>query len=211
MDTDERGERGRIRMPFLRWSLRLPDLAFSGASVVAIMEQPHIPLGLPGYRALMWLALIVAARILSGRGWATAIGVGAAVGTLMIGRSPDGIWGVLQYLIAGVLVDLVLALRPGWTRRPSAIVALGALSLALVGWIAPVGHSFSAGATAGELWYALRTLGLTAWGRLIGFDLMFGAGAGLLAMALAGALSLTGLYASPRRRYSEVAAPAALV
>jgi hypothetical protein len=189
--------------------LRAPDLVFSGASVVAIMEQPHIPLGLPGYRALMWLGLIVAARILSGRGWATFVGLGAAIGTLMIGRSPDGIWGVLQYLIGAIIVELVLAVRPGWTRRIGVVVVLGAVSLALVGWIAPVGQGFSGGAGVGDLWYALRTMGLTAWGRLIGFDVMFGAGAGLIGVALAAAVGYSRLFGGERRG-SQAAASAAI-
>jgi len=189
---------GHIRI--LGRSFQVRDGVFAGASILAIMEQPHIPLGLPGYRALMWLGLIIAARILSGPGWATFVGVAAAVGTLMIGRSPDGIWGIMQYVIAAIVVDLVLVWRPGLTRHVTALMALGAGSLVLVGWIAPLGQGFTAGAGFGDLWYALSTLGLTAWTRLIGFDLLFGVGAGVIGVALAWVLSVMGLYEGALRR-----------
>jgi hypothetical protein len=175
--------------------VRLRDSVFAGGSVLAIMEQPHIPLGLPGYRALMWLGLIVAAGILCGRGWPTFVGAAAAMGTLAIGRSPDGIWGVLQYVIAAVVVDAVVAAWPQVLRHTVKAMALGAGSLVLVGWIAPVGQGFSGGAGVGDLWYALSHLGVTAWSRLIGFDLLFGAGAGLIGVALAEVLALTGVFA----------------
>lgn len=188
------GQKASARVGLFGWSLQLRDLLFSGGSVLAIMEQPHIPLGLPGYRALMWLGLIIAVRILSGRGWATVVGVAAAIGTLMIGRSPDGVWGIMQYVIAAIVVDAVLGLRPAWTRRLVAVVALGAFSLVLVGWIAPIGQGFSGGATVGDLWYALHSMGLSAWGRLIGFDLMFGAGAGVVGVALAWVFAASGRF-----------------
>ena len=54
------------------------------------------------YRALTWLALLFIVRMAGGPGWATGVGLAAAVGTMAIGRSPDGsFWGVLQYVVAG--------------------------------------------------------------------------------------------------------------
>jgi hypothetical protein len=170
------------------------------------MEQPHIPLGLPGYRALMWLGLIVAVRLTSGAGWASGVGVASALGTLAIGRSPDGIWGVLQYVIAAVIVDAILARWPSATRKPGVVLALGAGSLALVGWVAPLGQGFAAGAGVGDLWYALSSLGWHAWGRLIGFDLLFGTGAAVVGLALARLLSSRGLLTAAADHRVAVAA-----
>ncbi len=171
----------------------LRNLALSGGSTVAIMEQPHIPLGLPGYRALMWLGLIIAVRLTSGAWWASGVGAASALGTLAIGRSPDGLWGVMQYVIAALVVDAVLAWWPSVTRRVGVMLALGAGSLALVGWIAPLGQGFSAGAGVGDLWYALSALGWHAWARLVGFDLLFGIGAAVVGLVLARLLSVSRL------------------
>src|SRR5215467_11737845 len=71
----------------------------AGISTAAIMVQPHTPLGLPGHRALGWLSLLLMMRLVGGTGWATAVGLASAIGTLAIGRSPNGsVWGVLQYV-----------------------------------------------------------------------------------------------------------------
>src|SRR5438445_13499214 len=80
---------------------RLPKVGLLAAlSTGAIMTQPHLALGLPGHRALTWLALLFIMRMVGGPGWATAVGLASAVGTLAIGRSPAGtFWGVLQYVV----------------------------------------------------------------------------------------------------------------
>jgi hypothetical protein len=114
---------------------------------------------------------------------------------LAIGRSPDGLWGVAQYVIAAIVVDLVLSWHPGWTRHVGALLVLGSFSLALVGWIAPVGQGFSGGASVGDLWLALSTMGMPAWTRLIGFDLLFGAGAAIIGVVLAWLLTVSGVFA----------------
>src|SRR5437879_9857921 len=50
----------------------------------AIMLQPHTPLGLPGHRALGWLSLLLVMRLEGGTGWASAVGLASALGTLAI-------------------------------------------------------------------------------------------------------------------------------
>jgi hypothetical protein len=164
--------------------VRVRDVVLGSGSTLAIMFQPHIPLQLPGYRALMWLALLFVVRLYSGRGWAATIGMASAVGTLAVGRSPDGVWGILQYVIAGVLVDAALTWRPSLGRRTLTLAGVGAVGLLVVGWIAPIGQGFSGGAGIGDLWYSLQVLGAHAWIRLLGFDVLFGAGAGLIAAAV---------------------------
>src|SRR2546421_6143264 len=85
----------------------------------AIMLQPHTPLGLPGHRALGWLSLLLVMRLVGGTGWATGVGLASAVGTMAIGRSPNGsFWGVMQYVVAGVGVDAFLFVRPQLAKNP---------------------------------------------------------------------------------------------
>src|SRR4030088_749826 len=81
---------------------RLPKVGLLAAlSTGAIMTQPHLALCLPRHRALTWLALLFIMRMVGGPGWATGVGLAAAVGTMAIGRSPDGsFWGGLQDFVA---------------------------------------------------------------------------------------------------------------
>src|SRR5919197_4074592 len=130
--------------------------AFGAFSTAAIMTQPHLALGLPGHRALAWLALLIAMRLMGGAGWSTGLGIAAAAGTLAIGRSPNGIPGVLQYVAAGALVDIALWLRPSLADRGLRLAGLGALILVLVGWITPVSQTLSGGAGFNGIWMSLR-------------------------------------------------------
>ena len=77
------------------------------AGVIGIAAW-RVPMNLPGHRVLGWLALLVAARLIAGRGWAAIVGVCSAIGVLVFGIGPGGVWGVAQYAVAGALVDLVL-------------------------------------------------------------------------------------------------------
>ena len=177
-------------------------------STGAIMTQPHLALGLPGHRALTWLALLFIMRLVGGPGWATGVGLAAAVGTLAIGRSPDGsLWGVLQYVVAGFGVDAFLWVRPALAAGAARMAALGAAILLSVGWITPLGKSFfGAGADPHTVWLSITDVQPSAWIRLVGFDTLFGAGAGLIAYGLVHGLSA--MAAHRRRRPGEGLAPA---
>ena len=156
----------------------------------AIMLQPHAPLGLPGHRALGWLSLLLVMRLVGGKGWATGVGLAAAVGTLAIGRSPNGsFWGVLQYAVAGIGIDAFLAARPQLARNPLHLAGLGALLLLLVGWITPISNSFVAGVSIRGVWVSLSSVGASGWVRLLGSDLGFGAGAGVIGYGVAWVLN----------------------
>src|SRR2546421_254475 len=88
-------------------------------STGAIMTQPHLALGLPGHRALMWLALLFIMRLVGGPGWATAVGLAPAGGTLAIGRAPARrLLGAGAGLIAYGLVRGLSAMAAHRRRRP---------------------------------------------------------------------------------------------
>ena len=158
--------------------------AFGAFSTAAIMTQPHLALGLPGHRALAWLALIVAMRLMGGAGWSTGLGIAAAVGTLAIGRSPNGIPGVLQYVAAGALVDVALWMKPSLAGKGRSLAVLGALTLVTVGWITPISQTISGGADFTGVWMSLRDVSAAAWLRLLSYDFAFGASAGAIGWAI---------------------------
>src|SRR3989440_8274676 len=154
----------------------------------AVMLQPHTPLGLPGHRALGWLSLLLVMRLEGGTGWATGVGLASALGTLAIGRSPNGsFWGVMQYVVAGI--GVFLAARPQLAKNPLHLAGLGALLLLLVGWITPISNSFVAGVSIRGVWVSLSSVGASGWVRLLGSDLGFGAGAGVIGYGVAWVLN----------------------
>jgi hypothetical protein len=113
--------------------------------------------------------------------------VGAAA-VLGLGISPDGIYGVADYAIAGVLIDVALAVRPTIARNPLTVGLLGAIVLLAVGWIAPLGQSLTGGIPIAEIWPSLVSAFGAGLSRLVTLDLAFGAVAGVMAWGLAGAL-----------------------
>jgi hypothetical protein len=184
------------RSAFLRWAHRQTQGGFrkvavlAGISTAAIMIQPHTPLGLPGHRALGWLSLLLMMRLVGGTGWATAVGLASAVGTMAIGRSPNGsFWGVMQYVVAGLGIDAFLSVRPQLARNPLGLAALGALLLMLVGWITPISNSFVGGVPLNGIWVSIASVGASGWVRLLSFDLAFGAGAGVIGYGIAWVLN----------------------
>ena len=148
-----------------------------------------VPLGLPGHRALGWLTMLIAVRLIAGPGWAAAVGLISAALVLVTGISPNGVWGVAQYGIAGVLLDSMLALRPTVARHAVTLGLLGAAVLLAVGWIAPLGRSLTGGIPLAELWPSVVSVAGAGLSRIVVLDLAFGAVAGLLAWALAAAFA----------------------
>lgn len=162
----------------------------AGISTAAIMVQPHTPLGLPGHRALGWLSLLLMMRLVGGTGWATAVGLASAVGTMAIGRSPNGsFWGVMQYVVAGFGIDAFLSVRSQLAKNPIGLAGLGALLLMLVGWITPISNSFVGGVPLNGIWVSIASVGASGWIRLLSFDLAFGAGAGVIGYGAAWVLN----------------------
>jgi hypothetical protein len=147
-----------------------------------------IPMGLPGHRALGWLTVLIAARLIAGPGWSSLVGVLGAAAVLVLGISPDGIYGVADYAIAGVVIDATLAVRPKIARSAVKLAVLGAIVLLAVGWIAPLGHSLTGGVPLAYLWPSMVSAFGAGLSRLVVLDLTFGAVAGVLAWTLAAAL-----------------------
>jgi hypothetical protein len=180
---------GRMSPAKLRQGWRSTAL-LAGVATAAIMAEPHNPIQLPGHRALGWLALLFMMRLAGGPGWATLVGITSAVGTMAIGRSPNGsFWGVLQYVVAGIGVEAFLGMRRQRWPSPVLLAGAGAGILALVGWITPISNSFLGGASARDVWLSLSEIPAASWGRLLAFDVAFGAGAGLIGLALAWGVS----------------------
>jgi hypothetical protein len=150
-----------------------------------------VPLGLPGHRALGWLTMLIAVRLIAGPGYAAAVGIFSAGLVLVTGESPNAVWGVAQYAIAGVLLDGMLLVRPAIARHAVTLSLLGATVLLAVGWIAPLGRSLTGGIPLAELWPSVVSVMGAGLSRIVVLDLAFGAGAGLLAWALAAALART--------------------
>jgi hypothetical protein len=166
-----------------------------------------IPMGLPGHRALGWLTVLIAARLIAGPGWSTIVGVLGAAAVLALGISPDGIYGVADYAIAGILIDATLAVRPTVARNGFALAVLGGVVLLAVGWIAPLGQSLTGGVPVADLWPSLVSAFGAGLSRLVVLDLTFGAVAGVMAWSLATVLRWAGSPGLARSR-PAVAGPA---
>lgn len=169
----------------------LGKVAMIGAiATAAIMTQPHVPLGLPGHRALGWLSLLLIMRLVGGTGWASFIGLASAAGTMAIHRSPNGtFWGVAQYVLAGIGIDAFFSAMPRAARNPFLAAGICGVLLVLVGWITPVSNSFVAGVPLNGIWVSLASVGAGGWEKLISYDLVFGIGAGGIGFAVAWVLS----------------------
>ncbi len=174
---------GLVRKPWQR--LAAGGLATAGVWGFAAWK---VPLGLPGHRALGWLTMLIAVRLIAGPGWAAGVGAVSAALVLVTGESPNAVWGVAQYAIAGVIVDSMLALRPTIARHAVTLSLLGAAVLLAVGWIAPLGRSLTGGIPLAELWPSVVSVAGTGLSRIVVLDLAFGAAAGLLAWCLAAAV-----------------------
>jgi hypothetical protein len=168
--------------------------ALGGIAVAGVIGDAawKIPMGLPGHRALGWLTILVVARLVGGRGWAAIVGSVSAALVLALGISPDGVWGVAQYAIAGVLLDVALTVRPSLGSNAIKLGLLGAIVLLTVGWIAPLGQSLGAGVPLAYLWPSLVQVAGGGVSRLVVLDLVFGASAGVLGWMLAVALRNVG-------------------
>jgi hypothetical protein len=68
------------------------------------------PIHLAGHRAVIWLTALIAIRVAGNRaGWATLVGAGAGLATLLLGAMP---MVSLAYFLCGVALDTELVLLP---------------------------------------------------------------------------------------------------
>jgi len=91
--------------------------------------------------------------------------------------------------VAGIGIDAFLAVRPQLAKNPLYLAGIGALLLALVGWITPISNSFVGGVPLNGIWVSIASVGGSGWIRLLGSDLGFGAGAGVTGFGLAWVLN----------------------
>ena len=166
-----------------------------------------VPMGLPGHRALGWLTVLILARLIAGPGMAAIVGLLGAAAVLALGISPDGVYGVADYAIAGILIDVTLAVRPGVARNGVKLAMLGAIVLLAVGWIAPVGQSLAGGIPMADVWPSLVSAFGAGLSRLVVLDLAFGAAAGVIAWSLATAVSRAGGLSFARARARALSTP----
>ena len=80
----------------------------------------HVPLRTPGWRGLFIVALLVSARLVSGRSWgASATGLAAVFTTLFLAGPPP--LTTMDILAPGLVIDAIGLVLPQW--RTSALVA----------------------------------------------------------------------------------------
>lgn len=121
-----------------------------GLGVVAAVLHVSFrwPLRLPGHHGLEWLALLMAARMVSQRpGAALAVAVGAAATALTAAGGHDAFLRPATYLLQGLVLDGLWLLLQGRLAAPLLAVVLGAVVHAL----APMLKNLVAVATDGGL------------------------------------------------------------
>ncbi len=146
----------------LRRRVPIALLALVAVALIVTQQAVHSPLHLAGHRAMIWLAAIVAVRVAANRaGWATLVGAGAGLGTLLIGGMPTV---ALAYFLCGVTLDVVLGLVPALAGNALAMLLAGP-ALMLVTVIAPafptLGHH-----RAGVAWTIAPVPGAILFGAL---------------------------------------------
>ena len=161
-----------------RSTLVLCVLATAG---IVLQQELRTPLQLPGHRGLLWLGLLVAVRLVAARpGPALAVGMAAAGLTAGLGLSPDGPAGALPYLLAAGVLDATALVS--WIRSRAWRIVLAAAPLHLVALLVPISRSLLVGVGPVAVAQDLTTVAL--------WHLCFGAGAGILGLALASAWRL---------------------
>lgn len=122
------------------------------AGVVAALLHIGLrwPLKLPGHHGLEWLAILLAARVLSQRpGAALAVAIGAAA-TAFAGGGHEGMLRPLTYLVQGVALDGLWLLLQARVAALWLAVPLGALVHALAPMLKNV-VAVAGGAASGSL------------------------------------------------------------
>ena len=85
----------------------------SGIATALVDLYLRVPLHMPGWRGLITMGLLVAARRLSGRAWgASAAAFAAALASLALAGPPR--FSTLAFLIPGLVIDCVCLLLSRW-------------------------------------------------------------------------------------------------
>lgn len=129
-------------------AVELALLAAAGLAVALLHEAFRWPLKLPGHHGLEWLAILMAARLLSQRpGAALAVACGAAFGAIGFGVEPHGVRAG-TYLLQGLVLDgLFLLLRD----RGALLVAAPLLGAAVHALSPLLKNLLPGGAASGSL------------------------------------------------------------
>jgi hypothetical protein len=91
---------------------RVPIGVLAIGAVLTIVGEQMLssPIHLAGHRAIVWLTALIAVRVAGNRaGWATLVGAGAGLATLLLGATP---MVSLAYFLCGVALDTELVLLP---------------------------------------------------------------------------------------------------
>lgn len=152
------------------------EVAFPLLAVAVIVASTdiRIPLGLPGHRGLIWLTMLVAVALVTGRR-ATVLAVGAtsSIAALPMHGWSDPLWSG-RYVAAAALLYAVVSLPVVRVRR--SLLAIAAAPIHLVALATVL--SWHAGANL-SVWASSGMLERAGW------HLVFGLVAGLLAWVVA--------------------------
>ncbi len=102
----------------------------SGALIVVLHQALRLPLGMPGWQGIGWMALLIIGRMSSRfRGAASVASLGASLTSLVPGlRGGDSfIW--LFYLLPGPVMDAAFYYLPRYANKLWFLVLLGGVAL----------------------------------------------------------------------------------
>lgn len=151
-------------------------LLTAGVAAVLLHALTRVPLHLPGHEGLVWMAILMLARLISPYRWAaTVVAMGAAAAASFLGFH-DAL-APLGYLLPGVVLDLATLA----SARNPIVMVLGAA----LGYCAHPALD----------WLALHALGVTIGPAQVGLATAFGSHLGF---GLAGALIGAALWRTTR-------------
>jgi hypothetical protein len=159
--------------------LTLLLLLAAGVAAAVLHESFRLPLRMPGYHGIEWLAILVLARLASSRPAAGMVtGIGAALATCCIGSGGNGQTVMaLTFLLQGCLADALLF-------RPSVRLAYYLwlpLAGAMIHMTAPLMRNAWMMLAAGTLPFGSLTHGI---GYPLATHALFGAAGALLGLAI---------------------------
>lgn len=133
----------------------LPLLLGIGGAAALLHEAFRWPLHLPGHHGLEWLAILMAARLLSSRPWAAmAVAVGAALMAAAGHAGHDTLLRPLVYLLQGAVLDGLWRVAGSGRMAPwrAALLGAGVHALSpLAMWLLAAAGGVQAGAVANGL------------------------------------------------------------
>jgi hypothetical protein len=99
----------------------------AGVLIWVVDTWLRLPLHMPGWRGMITIGALVAARGLTGRPWAASA---AALTSAMLGLAVGGVGphGALVYLLPGLVIDSLTFFGPAWRRSVPAIACAAGLA-----------------------------------------------------------------------------------